>query len=293
MLLAEDAPTVVNAGTGREALEFLKEHTPHLVILAFELPDIGGDVVCGKIKSVSRLARVPTILTIEPPGRTGIPHDVRDRARAVGADLLLQKPLGDKNLRDRVRQLLARWDTAGTGVGRSTKNTIVIEEALDALGTPGDDGAMPASDPVTDALYRENEELRQELASLKRRLARLEAGLGGRDDAGEAEQTIVTGSEPSAPAEPAPAEPVPGRSLRRSAGRSRRRRAGGLHRGPGASRARARAPQQGATGCVGRGGGPERRSAARALQAPPALSAVVPERGRPPLRSVGADRRRP
>ncbi len=209
MLLAEDAPTVVNAGTGREALEFLKEHTPHLVILAFELPDIGGDVVCGKIKSVSRLARVPTILTIEPPGRTGIPHDVRDRARAVGADLLLQKPLGDKNLRDRVRQLLARWDAAGTGVGRSTKNTIVIEEALDALGTPGDDAAMPASDPVTDAVYRENEELRQELASLKRRLARLEAGLGGHDDAGEAEQTIVTGSEPSAPAEPAPVEPSP------------------------------------------------------------------------------------
>jgi CheY-like chemotaxis protein len=217
MLLAEDAPTITNAGTGREALEFLKEHTPHLVILAVELPDIGGDVVCGKLKSVSRLARVPVILTIEAPGQAGIPHDVRDHARSVGADLLVQKPLGDKNLRDRVRQLLARWDAPASPSARSTKNTVVIEEALDALGTPGGDdaAAMAPRDPITDALYRENEELRQEVASLKRRLARLEAGLSGRDGAAGPAPDIVAGAEPATPAQTAasddPEEPPAGR----------------------------------------------------------------------------------
>ncbi len=217
MLLAEDAPTVVNAGTGREALEFLKEHTPHLVLMAIELPDIGGDAVCSKLKSVSRLARVPVILTLDPPGRAGIPQDVRERVRLVGADLLIQKPLGDKGLRDRVRQLLARWDAPAVATGRSTKNTGVIEEALDALSATGSDDAQatPPPDPITDALYRENEELRQEVASLKRRLARFEAGLSGVDDATEPAPDIVAGSEPAMPAQPAapddPEEPPAGR----------------------------------------------------------------------------------
>lgn len=205
MLLAEDAPTIVNAGTGREALEYLKEHTPHLVLMAIELPDIGGDVVCSKLKSVSRLARVPVILTVEPPGVAGVPHDVRDRARSVGADLLIQKPLGDKNLRDRVHHMLRRWEAPTTASGRSTKNTGVIEDALDALGASGDAGAASdtPSDPITDGLYRENEELRQEVASLKRRLARVEAGLTDRDAAVEPVADIVSGSEPSTPATPA------------------------------------------------------------------------------------------
>ncbi len=202
VLLAEDAPAFVNASTGREALEFLKEHTPHLVLMAMELPDIGGDTVCSKLKSVSRLARVPVILTIERPGRAGVPNDVRERARSVGADLLVQKPLGDKNLRDRVRQLLARWDAPGQASGRSTKNTAVIEEALDALSAaPDDAGAGPdAHDPVTEALYRENTELRQEVASLQRRLARLEAGLQERNDASPSTSTIVPGPAPATPA---------------------------------------------------------------------------------------------
>jgi len=201
MLLAEDAPTVVNAGSGREALEFLKDHTPHLVILAFELPDIGGDRVCSKLKSVSRLSPVPVILTIEPPGRNGIPHDVRERARSVGADLVLPKPLGDKGLRDRVRQLLARWEAPTPPAKRPTKNTVVLEEALEELGGAGPD---PTSNPVTDALYRENEDLRQEVASLKRRLARLEAGLPSRDGLAETSQTIVAGPDPATPSDAAP-----------------------------------------------------------------------------------------
>jgi CheY-like chemotaxis protein len=203
VLLAEDAPAFVNASTGREALEFLKEHTPHLVLMAMELPDIGGDTVCSKLKSVSRLAHVPVILTIEPPGRAGIPNDVRERARSVGADLLVQKPLGDKNLRDRIRQLLARWDAPGQASGRATKNTAVIEEALHALSAaPDGAGADPdARDPVTEALYRENEALRQEVASLQRRLTRLEAGSRERDTDASSASTIVPG--------PAPAAPVP------------------------------------------------------------------------------------
>ncbi len=203
MLLAEDGPEIVNAGSGREALEYLKEHTPHLVIMALELPDIGGDVVCGKLKSVTRLARVPVLLTVELPKRDGLSADVRERARSVGADLLLPKPLGDKNLRDRVRRLLSRWDTPSGLTGRSTRNTVVIEQALEALGSDAphaDAGAVAApsaTDPATDALYRENEELRREVAALKRQLARIESGLGGHDGPPEPTGGIVNGAQPA------------------------------------------------------------------------------------------------
>ncbi|MEJ2667847.1 MAG: response regulator, partial [Deinococcales bacterium] len=72
MLLAQEAFQIVNAGNGRDTLEYLKEHTPHLAILALELPDVGGDVICRKLKAVKRLSNVPVILTTKPPGEGGL-----------------------------------------------------------------------------------------------------------------------------------------------------------------------------------------------------------------------------
>lgn len=197
VLLAEDEFHIVTAGNGRDALQYLKEHTPSLVMLALELPDVGGDVVCRKLKAVSRLSRVPVILTAQPgPGASA--SDLRQLARSVGADMLLQKPVGDKGLREKVNQLLRRWHgrQGGRPAPGATKNTAVIEEALQELGDAGGDpGAM---DAVTESLYRENEELRNEVAALKRRLARLESGLaeGGEDPP----SGFVAGSAPAEPA---------------------------------------------------------------------------------------------
>lgn len=197
MLLAEDGYRIVNAGTGREALEFLKENTPHLVLMEIGLPDIGGDVVCRKLKSVSRLSGVPVILTSQATTRAGTSTDLKDVARAVHADLYLPKPLGDKNLRERTRDLLRRWDKPQAPPRTSMKNTVILEEALVELEAGSPDGAPP--DAMTATLYQENEELRREVASLKRRLARAEAGASGRDGGPEG---IVRGKEPASPQAP-------------------------------------------------------------------------------------------
>jgi len=207
VLLAQEDFQLVSAANGRDTLGFLKEHTPSLAILALELPDIGGDAICRKLKAVTRLSKVPVILTTTQSGGGGLSTDRRELARAAGADLLLQKPLGDKSLRDRVNRLLKRNPAAepAPSRGQSRYTTVVIEEALAELGEADED--TTAMDAVTEALYRENEELRAEVTSLMRRLARLESGMGGRREA-DPPATFLPGGEPAAPADPDPAAPA-------------------------------------------------------------------------------------
>lgn len=211
MLLAQDGFHIVGAGSGRETLEYLKEHTPNLAILSVELPDVGGDDICRKLKAVRRLSQVPVILTTKPPGRGGVSHDLRQVARSVGADLLLQKPLGDKGLRDKVNALLRhhKGKAPAAQVPEATKNTIVLEEALQELGSTegaASDDAAAGVDAVTEQLYRENEELRDEVAILKRRLARLESGLAVSQDDSDSPDSFVPGGEPSVPGPASPPE---------------------------------------------------------------------------------------
>ncbi len=198
MLLAEDDYHIVGCSNGREALEHLRENTPSLILLALDLPDIGGDEVCEKVKSVRRLASVPVVLVAAQPDTPGIEPAVRRRARAAGADLLLQKPLSDKNLRDRIRHLMAGVDVEPRSAAAPTKTTAVIEEALAALGEP-----LPAEDAsaVAASLARENDELRFEIAALKRKLTRLESALRshGGEDARATAADVVRGGATAEP----------------------------------------------------------------------------------------------
>jgi len=209
MLLSQEGFHIVTAGNGRDTLEFLKEHTPNLAILATELPDVGGDAICRKLKAVKRLSKVPVILTTNPPGKGGLTSDLRQLARAVGADLLLQKPLGDKGLRDKVNQLLRRSQgkAPATPTPDATKNTVIIEQALEELSQAGDDDTA-TPDAVSEALYRENEEFRSEVAALKRRLVRLAAGLLARRDGVAPPASFIPGAAPAAPARPPAPDPA-------------------------------------------------------------------------------------
>ncbi len=215
VLLAEDAYRMVDVGNARAALEYLRHNTPDLMLLAMALPDADGDVVCEKAKSVTRLASVPVILAAPAGEELGIDPALRQRARLAGADLLLQKPLGDKNLRERVRALLSSDGRGHEPQGAGTKTTQVIEEALDALTRGAAEPSQPddAAAEAASALARENAELRLEVASLKRRIGRLEAALRTRaeegDDGGQGEGAaadVVRGGPVATPAEHAAPE---------------------------------------------------------------------------------------
>lgn len=143
MLLAAGEHELTLVETGREALEHLKTHTPDLCVLALDLPDVAGDVICGKLRRVTRLARTPVILIATQSGSFGLSDKARALARRAGADLVLPRPLGDKNLRERVQFLLDARDATPTREGLTTQ---VIEEALEHLDpdAPVPDGADPA-----------------------------------------------------------------------------------------------------------------------------------------------------
>lgn len=101
MLLSSDGHDVVTVEDGREALAYLKDHTPDLVILDVAMPFISGIDVCHRIKRVPRLKDVPVIiLTVLTDERT------RDMAFFAKADAVVTKPLEGKDFRATVRELL-------------------------------------------------------------------------------------------------------------------------------------------------------------------------------------------
>lgn len=146
MLLSSGAFELTLVESGREALQHLKSHTPDLCVFALDLPDVAGDVLCGKVRRVSRLARTPVILIAPQAGEFGLSDQARARARKVGADLVLPRPLGDKNLRNRIQGLLDEHETTPKREGFTT---VVIEEALDDLPTDLPEGM---ADPETDRI---------------------------------------------------------------------------------------------------------------------------------------------
>lgn len=189
MLLAPDEMEIVSVESGREALQYLRTHTPDLVILGLDLPDMPGDAICGKVKKVSRLASMPVVLVApahEPPGLT---DEEQRRAEFVDADLVLPRPLGDKNLRERARRLMerARAEASDATTVTDGSGTAVLDEALGTLAgeapespapTAGDapDHAAPASGgtptpaPEARGLRAEVETLRLENHQLMRKL---------------------------------------------------------------------------------------------------------------------------
>lgn len=186
VLLAPDAMHVTSVSTAREALEHLRHRTPDVIVLAAELPDMSGLEVCEKAKRVTRLALVPVVLVAPPRNGGALSAEERRDAERVGADLILPQPLGDKNLRERVRRVLQAGQPAarapGAGEGRETEELEVAIGVIDAGAADQGDAAGGAAGPqgVGDDLRR----LRSELEALRveNRQLRRKAAVRGTDD---------------------------------------------------------------------------------------------------------------
>ncbi len=101
MILGSDGHTVISVADGKEALTYLKDHTPDLIVLDINMPFMSGLDVCSRVKRIKRFQNTPVvILTAMNDQRT------RDAATGVKVDLFVNKPLTGKNFRKTVQDLL-------------------------------------------------------------------------------------------------------------------------------------------------------------------------------------------
>ena len=91
---------VLQAETGREALQILEKETIAFVILDLMLPDLSGEEVCATIRKQSR---VPIIMLTAKTMETDMLNGLN-----LGADDYITKPFSLKNLYARMQAVLRR-----------------------------------------------------------------------------------------------------------------------------------------------------------------------------------------
>jgi CheY-like chemotaxis protein len=102
MLLSLDGLTTVTVSDGREALDWLKAHTPDLAVLDIKMPHVDGLDVCYRMKSIRRLQAVPVVILTAMRDEATL-----ENARAVGADAIVHKPLEGKDFRATIGRFLS------------------------------------------------------------------------------------------------------------------------------------------------------------------------------------------
>lgn len=101
MLLSLDGYLVIAKEDGREAIEYLKENTPSLVILDVNMPHVNGIEICARIKRISRFNTVPVIILTSAKDENTLTS-----AKMAKADMVISKPLEGKDFRATVKELL-------------------------------------------------------------------------------------------------------------------------------------------------------------------------------------------
>lgn len=101
--LEQDAHSVVEAGSGREALEVLEQGPTELVITDLVMPDKNGIDLILELKN-----RYPDlqILAISGGGGLNSKFDYIPIAELIGAKSVMRKPFNLVELRDAVNELL-------------------------------------------------------------------------------------------------------------------------------------------------------------------------------------------
>jgi len=126
--LTEAGLEVALVSNGEEALKWLHNRRPDLVIADVIMPDKSGFEVCAFIKSNAALADTPVILV------SGfVDEEVTRQAEACHADRILKKPFQGAVLRERVLELLSARKvhtppayapaTPGEGLGRGLRDS--------------------------------------------------------------------------------------------------------------------------------------------------------------------------
>jgi len=102
-ILRAEGFTVIEAQTGRHALELIEAHRPRVVLLDVHLPDISGLEVCRRVKSDGRFDGIKIVQT---SATFSSAHDQVEGLNSGGADFYLAEPFQRGMLLSVIRRLL-------------------------------------------------------------------------------------------------------------------------------------------------------------------------------------------
>ncbi len=92
---------VVSQPDAKAAAEYLKNHTPNLIILDINMPFMNGLDLCAKLRRMLRFVDTPIIiLTANQDQRT------EDHSRLTRADAYVRKPLASRDFVELARRLV-------------------------------------------------------------------------------------------------------------------------------------------------------------------------------------------
>ncbi len=101
--LKKEGYRVISAKTGEDALHFVKEEEPDLVVLDLMLPEMDGLEVCRILKSDERTSDIPIIMLTAKGEEADIVVGLE-----MGADDYVTKPFSPRILLARIKALLRR-----------------------------------------------------------------------------------------------------------------------------------------------------------------------------------------
>ena len=163
----------VLAEDGAQALAEARRVLPELILLDYGLPDMTGVDVLRKLRADPRTQQIPVIVISASPL-------VEDRlaALAAGAEDFLMKPVEDRVLLARIRNLMRLRDDTGEDAG----DGLHLAEAAEPYAAPGRIGLVIEGTGSADALRRTVEMASRDRAIILTREAALsDAGTDGID----------------------------------------------------------------------------------------------------------------
>ena len=108
----------LEANSGLQALEKVRDHQPDLVLLDVEMPDMDGFETLRRIREISDTPVI--MLTVRAD------EDDRIRGLDLGADDYVTKPFSPRELSSRIRAVLRRFETQG----RPEDQIVAIDDRL-------------------------------------------------------------------------------------------------------------------------------------------------------------------
>lgn len=99
-LLQYEGYQVLEAGNAEEALQLLQQHTPDLILMDMNMPNVDGYTLTSQIKKNPQLRRIPIIAIT-----ANVMRGDRERSMQAGCDGYFEKPIDV----DKFSEQLARF----------------------------------------------------------------------------------------------------------------------------------------------------------------------------------------